>query len=245
MIEIIPAIDMIDGRCVRLSQGDYERCSVYNVRPEDMVRSFVDAGLERIHVVDLDGAKVSRPVNLLTLEKMAAINGARIEWGGGLKSRQALDDAFNAGASYAVVGSLAAKNPPLMAEWLRELGAARIILGADVRDGKISVNGWLEDTEMTIESLIDVLLPSGLNQVICTEISRDGTFAGPATDLYKELGSRYPSVVLTASGGIGKMADIETLAEAGIPRVIVGKALYEGRISLTQIMHYLHPSQTM
>lgn len=243
MIEVLPAIDIISGRCVRLSQGDYERCTVYDAAPDDMVRRFVDAGLPRIHVVDLDGAKASEPQNLAVLERMASVDGARIEWGGGLKSEQALTDLFNAGASYAVIGSLAVRNPGLMGEWLRGYGADRIVLGADVRDGRIAVSGWLEDTSLTISALIDMLSPSGLTQVICTEISRDGMFTGPAFDLYDGLMREYPRMTFTASGGVGKMDDIVRLNEHGMSRAIVGKALYEGRISLADLTNYLYPSQ--
>lgn len=235
MIEIIPAIDIIDGKCVRLSQGDYDRCTVYRDTPADATRRYVDAGLTRIHVVDLDGAKASKPLNFRALEQMARVDGARIEWGGGLKSRQALTDIFNAGAAYGIIGSLAAKDPELMCSLLREFGADRVVLGADVRGRKVAVNGWLEDTQLTVAALIDALLPAGLNQAICTEISRDGMFTGPACDLYKELMGLFPDVKFTASGGIGSMADIEELDRMGVPRVIVGKALYEGRITLKDL----------
>lgn len=243
MIEIIPAVDIIGGRCVRLSQGDYSRCTVYDADPADMTRRFVDAGLDRVHVVDLDGAKASQPENLRTLEKMASVDGARIEWGGGLKSRQSLTDIFNAGASYAIVGSLAAKQPSLMSEWLVELGPEKMVLGADVRGRKIAVNGWLEDTDLTIAHLIDELRPAGLKQVICTEISRDGMFTGTDVDLYRELMEMYPDMIFTASGGIGSMADIEHLEQVGMPRVIVGKALYEGKVTLDMLSRFSHPSQ--
>lgn len=235
MIEIIPAIDIIGGRCVRLSQGDYDRCTRYDASPVDMVKRFVDAGMTRIHAVDLDGAKTSRPQNLSTLEALASVGGAAIEWGGGLKSEQAVVDAFNAGASYAVIGSLAAKEPAVMAAWTAKYGPDRIVLGADARDGKIAVSGWLETTALTVSDLIGELAPSGLNQAIVTDISRDGMLAGPAFDLYRDLLERWPSVVFTASGGVGTIADIEQLAELGVHRVITGKAIYEGRISLAAL----------
>lgn len=234
MTEIIPAIDIIEGRCVRLTEGDYNRCSIYDVDPADMVRRCVDHGFTRIHVVDLDGAKASNPHNLKSLEKMTAVGCARIEWGGGIKSEGALNDIFNAGASYAVVGSLAARYPETMSWWIAKYGGDKIVLGADVRGGKIAVNGWLESTELTIEALIGRL--PGLSQAICTEISRDGTLSGPDIDLYKRLISACPDVIFTASGGIGNMAHIEELAAIGMPRIIVGKALYEGRISLKELM---------
>lgn len=236
---IIPAIDIIGGRCVRLSQGDYERCTVYDSDPADMVRRFVDAGMERIHAVDLDGAKASEPKNLHTLEKLASVSGATIEWGGGIKSEQALTDSFNAGASFAVIGSLAAREPERMAEWTVRYGSDRMVLGADAADGKIAVSGWLEKTSLTIDELIDRLKPSGLTQAICTEISRDGMLKGPAFDLYAGLLERHPNIIFTASGGVGTMADIEKLSELGVQRTIVGKALYEGHVTLRQITQYI------
>ncbi len=243
MIEIIPAIDIIGGKCVRLSQGDYDRCTTYDAQPVDMVKRYVDAGFGRVHVVDLDGAKTSYPRNLNTLERMASVNGASIEWGGGIKSEDALHDIFNAGASYAIIGSLAAKNPTLMGEWIRRYGSDKMVLGADVRNGKIAVSGWLEDTSLTISDLISLLEPSGLTQAICTEISRDGMFTGAATELYAELMEKHPAVIFTASGGIGSMDDIVKLNDMGMPRVIVGKALYEGRIALDDMSRYAYPSQ--
>ncbi len=235
MTEIIPAIDILGGRCVRLTEGDYGRCSVYDVDPVDMAWRYVDHGFGRIHVVDLDGAKASHPLNLGVLEKMAVISGADIEWGGGLKSEEALNDVFSAGAGHAVIGSLAARHPDIMSRWINEYGGDRIVLGADVRDGKIAVNGWLESTDLTIGELVGRL--SGLTQAICTEISRDGTFEGPDTGLYRGLMSAWPDVVFTASGGIGSMSHIDELISAGVPRVIVGKALYEGRVKLADLMN--------
>ena len=235
MIQIIPAVDLIEGRCVRLSQGDYARSTVYDAAPADMVRRFVDHGLRRVHVVDLDGAKASAPCNLHTLEKMAVVDGAELEWGGGLKTDTAMRDAFNAGASYAVVGSLAARKPEVFAEWLLRYGPERMVLGADVREGKVSVGGWLEDTELTIDDLVSQLLPAGLQQAICTDISRDGMLQGPSTELYTRLQKAFPQVTFCVSGGIASIADIEQLHALGLPRVIVGKALYEGRVKLEEM----------
>lgn len=235
MISIIPAIDIISGRCVRLSQGDYSRCTTYKADPVDMVKQYIDHGFTRIHVVDLDGAKASQPCNMATLERMASIPGARIEWGGGIKSEKSLNDVFTAGASYTVVGSLAAKNPDLMGQWIQTYGPDRIVLGADVDHGQIAINGWTATTPLSIGQLIDLLLPYGLSQVICTEISRDGMFSGPALTLYKQLVDLYPTIALTASGGISSVEDIRQLDEARVPRVIVGKAIYEGRVSLDEL----------
>ncbi|MGM9694997.1 MAG: 1-(5-phosphoribosyl)-5-[(5-phosphoribosylamino)methylideneamino]imidazole-4-carboxamide isomerase [Alloprevotella sp.] len=232
---VIPAIDLIDGRCVRLSQGDYAQQTTYDARPEEMVETYVAHGLHRIHVVDLDGAKASAPRNLATLKSVSRIPAAEIEWGGGVKSEESLREVLNAGAAYVVVGSLAAKEPETFARWLDTYGPERMVLGADVRDGKVSINGWLDDTDLSIESLIDRFLPHGLSQVICTDISRDGMLQGPATDLYLRLQTAYPSIDFTVSGGISGEADLTSLHSLGLRRVIVGKALYEGRISLEQM----------
>lgn len=238
-IEIIPAIDIIEGRCVRLSQGDYDRRKVYDESPVDMAKRYADCGVKRIHVVDLDGAKSSAPKNLKTLERMVVGSGVEIEWGGGIKSEESLRALFDYGAHYAIIGSVAAQQPLLFAEWLARYGGQRMVLGADVREGKVSVNGWQEDLAVTIEELIDGFLPMDLKQVICTDITRDGMLQGPSDELYVELQSRYPSVDFTVSGGIGSMADIERLNEKRLRKVIVGKAIYENRITLKDIEQWL------
>ena len=239
MIEIIPAIDIIEGRCVRLSQGDYDQRKVYDASPIDMAKRYADCGVKRIHVVDLDGAKSSSPKNLKTLERMAVGAAVEIEWGGGLKSEEALRAIFDYGAMYAIVGSVAAQQRELFAEWLQMFGGERMILGADVRNGKVSVNGWLEDLALSIEELIDGFLPYGLNQVICTDINKDGMLKGPSFELYTDLQSRYEQVDFTVSGGIASMADIERAEELHLRRVIVGKAIYENRITLKEIEQWL------
>ncbi len=238
-IEIIPAIDIIEGRCVRLSQGDYERRRVYDASPVDMAKRYADCGVKRIHVVDLDGAKSSSPKNLKTLERMAVGSGVEIEWGGGIKSEESLRVLFDYGATYAIVGSVAAQQPMLFAEWLEQFGGDKMVLGADVRNGKVSVNGWQEDLAVTIEELIDGFLPHGLNQVICTDITKDGMLQGPTDELYVELQERYSGVDFTVSGGIGSMADIERLNEKNLRKVIIGKAIYENRITLKDIERWL------
>ena len=239
MIEIIPAIDIIDGKCVRLSQGDYSRCNSYSVSPREMAESFADAGIHRLHLVDLDGAKAGEPANLNVLKDIASLKLLKIEWGGGIKSRQALDKVFEAGADYAVIGSLAVKEPDLFIECLKEYGGDRIILGADIRDGKIAINGWLESSPLTIDTLIERYIPFGLKEVICTDISKDGMLEGPSTCLYASLERKYPAITFTVSGGISSMADIRELAHIGLPRVIVGKAIYENRISLAEIEDFI------
>lgn len=239
MVEIIPAIDIIEGRCVRLSQGDYDQRKVYDASPVDMAKRYADCGVKRIHVVDLDGAKSSSPKNLKTLERMAVGASVEIEWGGGLKSEEALRAIFDYGATYAIVGSVAAQKRDLFAEWLQLFGGEKMILGADVRQGKVSVNGWLEDLALTIDELIDGFLPYGLKQVICTDITKDGMLEGPSFGLYTDLQSRYESVDFTVSGGIASMADIERAEELLLRRVIVGKAIYENRITLKEIEQWL------
>ena len=232
---ILPAIDIIGGRCVRLSQGDYNQQTQYEATPVDMVKQYVAHGFKRIHVVDLDGAKASSPQNLDTLSELAAVPGAEIEWGGGIKSVEALGEVLDAGAKYAVVGSVAAKQPELFEQWLKMFGPERIVLGADVREGRVAVNGWQEEMDVTIDDLVDRFLKYGLSQVICTDISRDGMLQGPATELYVRLQKKYPEVDFTVSGGISSMADIHALKAAHLRRVIVGKAIYEGRITLDEL----------
>lgn len=233
MIQIIPAIDIIEGRCVRLSKGDYDRRKVYDAQPLDMARAYEDAGVKRLHLVDLDGAKAGGPQNLATLEQIATRTGLEIEFGGGIKSDDALRAAFDRGATYAIAGSIAAREPEIFEQWLVAYGPERMILGADLRDGKVSVSGWLEDMDLTIDDLIARF--SAVTQIICTDISRDGMLQGPAFELSTELQGRYPAIDFTVSGGIGSMADIERLNEEGLRKVIVGKAIYENRITLKQI----------
>ncbi len=240
MIEIIPAIDIIDGRCVRLTKGDYGTKKVYDASIEEMVSSFASCGVKRIHMVDLDGAKISSPANLKALESAANVltkeygESVSIEWGGGISSSEALESALDAGANYIIIGSLAVKQPELFDNWLSKR-QGEMILGADVRDGKVAVKGWLEESLYTVEELIDRFIKSGLDQTICTDISRDGLLQGPSTDLYVNLQNRYPNVCITVSGGISSMEDIENLERKNLKRVIVGKAIYEGRITLKDI----------
>lgn len=238
-VEIIPAIDIIDGRCVRLSQGDYAQTKVYDASPVDMAKRYADCGVKRIHVVDLDGAKSSSPRNLKTLEKMAVGAGVEIEWGGGIKSEESLRALFDYGATYAIVGSVAAQKPTLFAEWLARYGGERMVLGADVRGGKVAVNGWQQEVELTIDDLVKEFMPMGLSQVICTDISRDGMLQGPSFELYTRLQEQYDAVDFTVSGGVSSMKDIEECDRLGLRKVIVGKAIYENRITLKNIERWL------
>ena len=238
-VEIIPAIDIIEGRCVRLSQGDYAKTKVYDASPVDMAKRYADCGVHRIHIVDLDGAKASAPKNLKTLEKIAVGAGVEIEWGGGIKSEESLRAIFDYGANYAIIGSVAAQQPLLFGEWLARYGGERMVLGADVREGRVAVNGWQQEMELTIEALVDEFLPMGLKQVICTDISRDGMLEGPSFGLYTDLQQRYDGVDFTVSGGISAMKDIEECDRLGLRKVIVGKAIYENRITLKDIERWL------
>ena len=238
---IIPAIDIIGGRCVRLSQGDYDRVSTYDADPADMARRFADHGMTRIHVVDLDGAKSGAPRNLRTLERIASACGSelRVEWGGGVKSQQALTDSFNAGASHVIVGSVAARQPELFEQWLEQFGPTKIILGADLKEGKVAVCGWLEKSELTADDLIQRFMPHGLEQAICTDVSCDGTLAGPSWPLYERLAEAFPTMKFTVSGGVASMDDIHRVAQMKLHAVIVGKAIYEGRISLRDLEQFI------
>lgn len=234
MIEIIPAIDLIDGRAVRLTKGDYATRKEYG-DPLEMAKAFAGSGAKRLHLVDLDGAKASEPRNLKTLEAIAGLGSLEVEWGGGLKNDAALQSVFDAGATYAIVGSLAALHPEVFERWLAEFGARKMILGADVLDGRIRVNGWQESAGASLEQLLSRFIPAGLTQVICTDISRDGMLGGPSIELYKALAERFPSLAITVSGGIGSMDDICAVEALGLSKVIVGKAFYEGRITLGEL----------
>jgi phosphoribosylformimino-5-aminoimidazole carboxamide ribotide isomerase len=234
MIQIIPAIDLINGQCVRLTQGDYSRKTTYG-NPLEMALQYQDAGLKRLHLVDLDGAKATKPVNLAVLENIATKTGLEIQYGGGIKNREALLSVFNAGAKRAIAGSIAVAQPEWFGDWMNEFTTDRLILGADIRNGLIATHGWLENSEITIQKIIRQFLPVGLTQVICTDISKDGMLEGPNFELYEELYRQFPTVDITVSGGISSIDDILKLNEHGMKSAIVGKALYEGRITLKQI----------
>ena len=238
MINVIPAIDLIDGKCVRLTKGDYNQKKQYDASPLDMARRYQDIGIRRLHVVDLDGAKSSSPKNLHVLEQIAIGTSLEIEWGGGIKSDQALYDAYNAGADYLIIGSVAVSKPDLFARWLEEYGGSRLILGADINDGRVAINGWLEKSKQTIDALIDRFVPNGLREVICTDIAKDGMLQGPTFDLYARLQEKYPEQDIIVSGGISKMDDIRRLNEMNLRHVIVGKAIYEGRITLEELKQF-------
>ena len=237
MIEIVPAIDIIEGRCVRLTKGEFDSRRVYDTPVEEMARRYEDCGVKRIHIVDLDGARLSRPSNLHILEDLTIQVGLEIEWGGGIGSDYDLQSVFDAGADYAIIGSVAAREPDTFEKWLEEYGE-RMILGADVKDGKIAVKGWTDTVESDIDSLVERFAADGLKECIVTDISRDGMLQGPSTQLYTRLQATFPDVGFTVSGGISGMDDIRQLDSLGLRKVIVGKAIYEGRITLNQIAQW-------
>jgi phosphoribosylformimino-5-aminoimidazole carboxamide ribotide isomerase len=235
MIELIPAIDIIDGKCVRLTQGDYDSKKVYNEDPSEMAKSLEGCGIRRLHVVDLDGAREGRIINYRVLERIATQTSLVIDFGGGLKSGKDLEIAFECGAQMITGGSIAVKSPEIFREWLMRFGNERIILGADAKEEKIAVGGWQETTAQELVPFIEGYHREGITKVICTDIGRDGMLQGPSTGLYKKIRAAMPDLFLIASGGVGSVRDIEELAAAGIQAVIFGKALYEGKITLGEL----------
>ena len=239
MIELIPAIDIIDGKCVRLSQGDYNTQKVYNESPLEVAKEFEANGIRRLHVVDLDGAKSSHIVNYKVLDQLAGHTSLTIDFGGGIKTDEDLTIAFEYGAQMVTLGSIAVKNPDLFKSWLHKYGAEKIILGADVKDNRISVNGWKEESQQELLPFLDGYTQEGIRKVLCTDISRDGMLQGPSIDLYKQIMTQFPDMHLIASGGVSGLDDIIRLDEAGIPAVVFGKALYEGRITLKDLNRFM------
>ena len=233
-IELIPAIDIINGQCVRLTKGDYDQKTVYG-KPLDMAREFERFGYERLHVVDLDGAKSKHIVNDRVLSEITETTNLEVDFGGGIKTHQDIEKAFAAGAKMVTVGSIAVSDPLLFTWWLQKYGPDRVILGADVRNGKISINGWKEDSEEDLLPFLKKYVDAGVKNVLCTEISKDGTLSGPAIDLYREVLNAYPELHLIASGGVSSIDDIKALDKAGIPAVVFGKAIYEGKIDLEDL----------
>lgn len=233
-IELIPAIDIINGQCVRLTKGDYDQKTVYG-NPLDMAQEFERIGYERLHVVDLDGAKSKHIVNSNVLQSLASETKLTIDFGGGIKTDEDIETAFNSGAQMVTIGSIAVTNPERFMGWLEKYGSDRIILGADVRNGRISINGWKEDSSEDLLPFLKKYIDAGVSKVLCTEISKDGTLAGPAIDLYKRVMEAYPELHLIASGGVSSMDDIKALDAAGIPAVVFGKAIYEGKINLQEL----------
>lgn len=239
MIEIIPAIDLIEGKCVRLSQGDYEQKKVYNENPLEVAKMFENAGIRRLHLVDLDGAKANHIVNYAVLEKIATKTNLLVDFGGGLKSDDDLRIAFECGATMITGGSIAVKHPDIFLSWVKKYGAEKIILGADVRNTKIAVGGWQETTDTELFPFLENYISHGISKVICTDISKDGMLMGPSFELYDQMIKAFPEMYLIASGGVSSIDDIEQLQQKQLPAVIVGKAFYEGHISLNDLKNFI------
>ena len=235
MIQIIPAIDIIDGKCVRLSQGDYSQKKTYFENPLEVAKMFEDAGLKRLHLVDLDGAKNKKITNAKVLENIASKTSLHIDFGGGVQSEEDLKLAFDCGASQVTGGSIAVKNPEMFENWITQYGGGKIILGADARNEKIAVGGWEEDSGVWVYEFIESWLKKGVKYTISTDVAKDGLLQGPSFDLYKKIQDQFPDLNVIASGGVSAMKDLEDLAEMNIYGVIVGKAIYEGRVSLKEI----------
>ena len=239
MIELIPAIDIIDGKCVRLSQGDYDTKKVYNENPLEVAKEFEAHGIRRLHVVDLDGAKSKHVVNYRTLEMIATRTSLVIDFGGGIKTDEDMRIAFENGAQMVTLGSVAVKNPDLFKKWLIQYGAEKIILGADAKNKRIAVSGWMEDSSQELIPFLHDYTKEGIYKVLCTDISKDGMLQGPSIELYKEIMKEFPEMHLIASGGVSCLQDIIALEEAGIPAVVFGKALYEGRITMKDLIRFM------
>lgn len=235
MIELIPAIDLIEGKCVRLTKGDYDSKKVYNEDPVEQAKEFEKLGFKRLHMVDLDGAKSKHVVNDAVLKAVTQATNLVVDFGGGIKTEDDILKVFDAGAAMVTVGSVAVTHPEMFLGWLDKFGAERIILGADVRNGKVSINGWKEDSSEDLLPFLKTYVAHGVKNVLCTEISKDGTLAGPAVELYKRIMEEYPSMHLIASGGVSCTEDIINLQDENIPAVVFGKAYYEGRIDIQQL----------
>ena len=234
-MQIIPAIDIIDGKCVRLTQGDYGQKTIYNESPLEVAKEFEASGLSRLHLVDLDGAKSGAVQNWKVLEAIASKTSLVIDFGGGIKTEADLTLVFESGAAMATIGSLAVKNAAIFEQWLQIYGTNRFLLGADVKDEKIAVGGWLETTEIEIYDFINQYIAKGIQQVFCTDVSKDGKLEGPSIELYKNIITKFPTLHLIASGGVSSIKDLEDLEKIGCAGVIVGKAIYEGRITISEL----------
>ena len=234
MIELIPAIDIIEGQCVRLTKGDYDQKTVYG-SPLEMAQEFERIGFRRLHIVDLDGAKSKHIVNGEVLDQISTKTNLVVDFGGGIKTDEDIQMAFEKGASMVTVGSIAVTHPELFLSWVEKYGAERLILGADVRNGKISINGWKEDSTEDLLPFLRRYVDAGVRNVLCTEISKDGTLQGPAIELYQRVMKEYPMLHQIASGGVSSIEDIKALDAAGIPAVVFGKAIYEGKIDLKKL----------
>lgn len=238
MIELIPAIDIIDGKCVRLTKGDYNNKKIYNENPVTVAQDFEKQGFRRLHIVDLDGAKSNHIVNVDVLRRITSETNLIVDFGGGIKTDNDIELAFENGASMVTIGSIAVTQPELFVSWIDKYGPERIILGADVRNGKISINGWKEDSTEELLPFLKYYIDKGINKVLCTDISKDGMLQGTAIELYKNVIKEYPSLQLIASGGVSCLSDIIELEKNGIPAVVFGKAIYEGKINLNELWEW-------
>lgn len=238
MIELIPAIDIIDGKCVRLTKGDYNNKKIYNENPITIAQEFEKQGFRRLHIVDLDGAKSNHIVNVDILKRITSETNLIVDFGGGIKTDNDIELAFQNGASIVTIGSIAVTQPKLFVSWIDKYGPERIILGADVRNGKISINGWKEDSTEELLPFLKYYIDKGINKVLCTDISKDGMLQGTAIELYKSVMREYPSLQLIASGGVSCLSDIIELENNGIPAVVFGKAIYEGKINLNELWEW-------
>jgi phosphoribosylformimino-5-aminoimidazole carboxamide ribotide isomerase len=237
--DIIPAIDIIDGKCVRLSQGDYSKKTIYNEDPLEVAKQFEDIGISRLHLVDLDGAKKGEVVNFKVLDKIANQTDLKIDFGGGIKTNESIQSIFDAGADMATVGSIAVKDPELFYTWIRKYGSRKILLGADVKGENIAVSGWLEETNVNIFDFLKENMSNGLTQAFCTDVSKDGMLAGSSIELYKKILAKFPKLNFTASGGVADINEVIKLQEIGCSGVIIGKALYEGNITTTDLKQFV------
>lgn len=237
-MQIIPAIDIIDGKCVRLTQGDYSKKTIYHKNPLDVAKQFEDAEITRLHLVDLDGAKAGAVKNWKVLESIAGKTKLVIDFGGGIKTEKDVSIVLESGAAYATVGSIAVKDETAFTSWLEKFGADKFILGADVKDEKIAVSGWLETTDIWIYDFIEKYINKGVQQIFCTDVSKDGKMEGPSLDLYKNIVSKFPALHFIASGGVSSLADVDQLQEIGCKGVIIGKAIYENKISLAELKQF-------
>jgi phosphoribosylformimino-5-aminoimidazole carboxamide ribotide isomerase len=239
MIQVIPAIDIIDGKCVRLTQGDYGQKKIYNEDPAEVAKEFEDAGIKRLHLVDLDGAKEKRIINHKVLEKIANSTDLVIDFGGGIQSDMDIQKAFDVGAKMITGGSIAIKNQEMFLGWLERFGPEKIILGADAKDEKIAISGWQESTEVSVFDFIQEYLKKGIKYTISTDVAKDGLLQGPSFDLYEKMQVKFSDLHIIASGGVSEMKDLEKLNDQGVFGVIVGKAIYEGKISLKELEKFI------
>jgi len=237
-MQLIPAIDIINGKCVRLTQGDYSSVKVYNENPLEVAKEFEDAGLTRVHVVDLDGAKAGEVRNWKVLEAIASRTELNIDFGGGIKTEKDVSIVLESGAMWATIGSIAVKDEELFVDWIDKFGATSFILGADVKDEKIAISGWLETTNIWVYDFIKKYMKHGLKQIFCTDVNKDGLLQGPSVKLYKSIITEFPSLHLIASGGVSSIKDLEDLAAIGCNAAIIGKAIYENRISLEELKDF-------